>query len=276
MNRAPHYLVRIVTRTLTDLQRIDPFDRAMTLSAQAFTSLFPLVIAAVSFLRRGDAETLSDQLSHTMSLPPSTQAVLDETLAPANQQLAAFGVVSLLIVLLSATSFSRALTRMYARAWDVQPPGWTGGWRWIAVIVGVATCTLALQSLHRAAQGEVYETFGALLLTGVVNAVLWTWVPWLLLARRVSWLLLLPGGLLMGVGSIGTFLGSRVYMPLALGSASRQFGALGVAFTYISWLFVVSFVLIFTTVLGAVLARDESVSARFGGHRLATGTAPEG
>ena len=53
-----------------------------------------------------------------------------------------------------------------------------------------------------------------------------------------------------------------MYLPRALVSASRQFGALGIAFTYIGWLFIVAFVLVCSTVLGAVLARDESRLAR--------------
>ena len=40
-----------------------------------------------------------------------------------SDQAATFGLLSLLIVLVSATSFSRALTRMYAKAWSVPSPG---------------------------------------------------------------------------------------------------------------------------------------------------------
>ena len=65
-----------------------------------------------------------------------------------------FTVLSLLLVLLSATSFSRALTRMYAKAWSVRGPGWRSPWRWIAAIVAITACTVTLQAVHRAASGN--------------------------------------------------------------------------------------------------------------------------
>jgi membrane protein len=46
-------------------------------------------------------------------------------------------------------------------------------------------------------------------------------------------------------------------MPLALTSSASRFGPIGVAFTYLSWLFAVAFVLIVATVVGHVIATDE-------------------
>ena len=66
----------------------------------------------------------------------------------------------------------------------------------------------------------------------------------------------------MGVCAAATSIAGGVYLPRALVSASRHYGALGIAFTYIGWLFIVAFVLVCSTVLGAVLARDESRLAR--------------
>ena len=252
-SHTPPYLLRLVQDTAQALARVDPFDRAMTLAAQAFTSLFPLVIIAAATLGEG-SESLGDRISDSLSLPADTRSVLETALGhQASSESAAFGVVSVLVVLLSATSFARALARMYARVWRVPPSGWTGGWRWVAVIVGVALCTLIVKAADRAARGELPATVGAVVLTLVVYTVLWSWVPWLLLVRRVSYTALLPGGVLSGVGCVGTLLASHVYMPRALESAAREFGAFGVAFTYIGWLFVVAFVLIVATVLGWVL-----------------------
>ena len=46
-----------------------------------------------------------------------------------------------------------------------------------------------------------------------MNTSLWTWVPSVLLARKIPWRLLAPGGLLMGVATVVTFFASRMYMP---------------------------------------------------------------
>jgi hypothetical protein len=91
--------------------------------------------------------------------------------------------------------------------------------------------------------------------------MLWAFVPWLLLVGGVSMFRLLPAASLMGLGSVILTLASRIYMPRALTVGSEHFGALGVAFTFIGWLFVVCFVLVGATVIGAVIVQDEGVDA---------------
>ena len=122
-DRSPASIVRLGLQLTREFQRLEPFDRAMTLAAQAFTSIFPLVIATLSFLDRPDAGRLSEQLADTLGLPSSTRSTLADALPEESDQAATFGVLGVLIVLVSATSFSRALTRMYAKAWSIPSPG---------------------------------------------------------------------------------------------------------------------------------------------------------
>ena len=258
--RAPPPVLRVITRTAGGLQQVEPFDRGMTLAAQAFTSIFPLIIAIAALLPDSSG-SLPDRISDALGVPDSSRAVIEQALPAHPDTRGAFGIIGVLIVVVSATSFSRALARMYSKVWGVTPPGWTGGWRWVAALFGVALTMVTLRTLQLASAG-VYATVGELLLTLVISSLLWTWAPWLLLAGEVSLRRLLPGGVAMGLCTVGTSIASGIYLPRALASASRQFGALGIAFTYIGWLFVVAFVLICSTVLGAVLARDESRLAR--------------
>lgn len=257
--QAPRPVLRVATTFLHDLAAIEPFDRAMTLAAQAFTSIFPLLITAATFVDGGDG-SMGRNISNKLSLSESVTSALEQALPTDSPQFAAFGIVSLLIVLVSATSFSRALGRMYARAWRVPPSGWSGGWRWIAVILAVCVSTLVTRWLNQAA-GALAENVAALWVTFLVNAVLFTWVPWLLLVGRVSVIRLVPSGVLMGVASIGLYLASLVYMPHALQAGTEHFGSFGVAFTFIGWLFVASFVLIAATVFGAVIVQDKGVES---------------
>lgn len=260
--KAPPPVLRIVTRTAHGLRDIEPFDRGMTLAAQTFTSVFPLIIAVAALLPPG-SQSLPDRVSDGLDLPDNSRAVLELVLPAQPQTRGAFGVLGVLIVVFSATSLSRALARMYAKVWQVPPSaGLTSGWRWVAVLFGVALSLITVRTLYSIGSGDPYGMAGTLLFTFVVNSLLWTWAPWLLLARRVPWRRLLPGGVIMGGCTVVTSIAGGVYLPRALVSASHQFGALGVAFTYIGWLFIVAFVLICSTVLGAVLARDESRLAR--------------
>lgn len=259
-SRAPSPVLRIIARAAAGFQAIEPFDRAMTLAAQAFTSIFPLVIAVAALLPDSSGG-LSDRFSDALGIPDSSRDVIEEALPAHPDTRGAFGIVGVLIVVVSATSFSRALARMYGKIWGVTPPGWTSAWRWVAALFGVALSALILRVLHSVGDG-LYAAVGGLLLTFAANSLLWTWAPWLLLAGHVSARRLLPGGVIMGLCTVGTSIASGIYLPRALVSASRQFGALGIAFTYIGWLFVVAFALVCATVLGAVVAHDESRPAR--------------
>jgi membrane protein len=258
VEQAPKPVLRVAMSFLRELANIEPFDRAMTLAAQGFTSIFPLLITLIAFLGNSEGG-VGDQVTSALSLPDSMGAALEQALPPESQQAAAFGLVSIVIVLVSATSLSRALGRMYAKTWHVSPSGWSSGWwRWILVIVAICASTTVVQLANHSA-GTAAENVAALVLTFVVNTALWMAVPWLLLVRQVSMARLLPGAALMGVGSIALTVASRIYMPRALTIGSEHFGALGVAFTLIGWLFIVGFVLVVATVLGAVIVQDEGV-----------------
>jgi len=254
--RAPRPVLRIVVTFLHDLRMIEPFDRAMTLAAQAFVSILPLLITWAVLI---DSRTHSfgRDLAETFHLPASVGTVLQQSLPADSEASATFGVISLLIVLISATSLSRALGRMYAKAWHVPPSGWGDGWRWLVVIVAICAAVVTTQYLNKAA--EDVSDVGAFFLIFLVNTTLYTWIPWLLLMRRISVVRLLPSAVLMGIGSVVLKYAGQLYLPHALKIGAEHFGALGVAFALIGWLFVLGFALIVTTVLGAVLVRDEGV-----------------
>ncbi len=267
--RSPPSLVRFALAVVRQMNRLEPFDRAMTLAAQAFTSIFPVVIVTFSLLPQGDSGRLGSRVAEALALPDSTRSALAAALPDDAEQATTFGLLGLLIVLVSATSFSRALTRMYAKAWSVRGPGWRRPWRWVTVIVAITASTLALQVVGRTASGSAGWTASALLLFCAVNTVLWTWVPSVLLAAEVPWRYLAPGGALMGAASVALHFASRIYMPSALGYADSHYGELGVAFTCIGWLFAVAFVLITATVVGVVVALEPGPAARFLARRSA-------
>ncbi len=72
----------------------------------------------------GDGGTsVGDQVTDTLHPSGRTRTTLDQSFPRDAQQSTTFGVISGLIVLISATSLSRALGRMYAKAWHVEPSG---------------------------------------------------------------------------------------------------------------------------------------------------------
>ena len=254
--RAPRPVLRIAGTFVHDVLAIEPFDRAMTLAAQAFVSIFPLLITWAAFVDNG-TDDVGSQFAERLHLSESVATVLDQSLPADSDASTTFGVISLLIVLISATSLSRALGRMYAKAWHVAPSGWGDGWRWLVVIVAI--CATAVATRYLSQSTGIVTEIAALFLIFLVNTTLYAWMPWLLLMRRVSVVRLLPSAALMGIGSAVLSLAGQLYLPHALKIGAEHFGAFGLAFAFIGWLFVLSFVLIVATVLGAVIVQDKGV-----------------
>ncbi|WP_328734276.1 hypothetical protein [Streptomyces bobili] len=76
-------------------------------------------------------------------------------------------------------------------------------------------------------QGPIQNGFGAGAVLGTIVLFLvatgvWLWTQ-LLLANRVSWLVLLPGALLAAAATSALSLAARVYMPRAL----SEYGSFG-------------------------------------------------
>src|SRR5262249_9803118 len=179
-------------------------------------------------------------LGSYLGLTPEASQVLDQAVPGESSVIGRFGLISLLVVLISATSFSRALARMYARIWAGKTVGVRGAWRWLAVVVAVILSLIIIHGLQNLTAGVRLPTVADAVSIFIVQAALWTWVPWVLMQARVPVRLLLPGGVLIGAVEIVLAWVGSIYVPLALNAAAREFGSLGVAFTYISWMFVLA------------------------------------
>ncbi|MEV4701742.1 YhjD/YihY/BrkB family envelope integrity protein [Actinoplanes sp. NPDC049316] len=249
---------RILVRTLAGLVRIQIFDRAMTLAAQAFTSLFPILIMAGAIF----GPDLVARFASLAGLPPSSRHLITETLT--DRGVNAFGVVGILVVLLSSTGLARALARAYATVWQVPrlPGGPRAAWRWLLAVLVVAALLVGtrLSGWLTADLPRPRLWSGALLLAAdCAVAVL---LPVLLLNRSVPARMLVPGGLAFAAVMLVVRPAGAVYLPRALQTSYDRYGTIGLAFTYIGWLYIMAFCLLATTVLGQVLAQDEGVAGR--------------
>ena len=253
---------RIVDRGMRALVEVEVFDRSMTLAAQAFTSVFPLLILVATLRPRQDQ--VGSSLADSLGLNTQARQSLEAAMPAAGSAASTFGVIGALVVLVSSTSFSRALVRMYVRIWDAPRPSTLRGfWRLIAVLLGVVLLLVLLTVVRRVLSGVPFSSLAEALVSFVLGCLLWTWVPWLLLAHQVPVRMLVPGGVLMAVCMMVLGVAGGIYLPIALSSAIRQFGVLGVSFTYVTWLFAIMIALVASTAVGAVIARDAGPFARF-------------
>ncbi|HEY5858552.1 MAG TPA: hypothetical protein VIW24_32160 [Aldersonia sp.] len=244
----------IAVRVVADLFRAEIADRSMTLAAQAFTSILPVLIAVSSF---GSHEAVDDIASWVGLVPFGAQieSYADTTTPSA----ATFGVVGLLMIVISATSFARALGRMYGRCWDVPVAKMKQAWRWVMVLFVVIVAIVLLAAAHLAARLPIGGHVLDYALGFVIWTVLWAYLPHLLTGGRLPLRILLIIGALTAVGLSLLRFGGAVAMPRASASAMSQFGILGLVFTMIGWLFVFAVIVVGSNVVISSLARDATV-----------------
>jgi len=244
-----NYPGRIVLSTAATCIRIELFDRSMTVAAQFFTSVFPILIL-VSTWSSSDA----DVIENALSMPEGTQSILEDAAAGS----AAFGIVGTLMVLGSATSLSRALTRAFSAVWKLPRPKsrLTAAWRWLAVVLGLSLAVVAASALSGYAARVPPENVWQLAVSLTCDLAIAVFVPWLLLAGVVRARHLIPGALLFGLVMLAVRPATGVWLPRALEASAERYGPIGVAFTYLAWLYVVSFCFLATAALGHAITTD--------------------
>lgn len=244
---------RMAIRSAVACTRIEIFDRSMTIAAQAFTSIFPILIVGATWLG-----TNGSQMGKALGVPEQSQSVLDEAMAAASGN-QAFGIVGTLAVLTSATSFSRALTRAFAAIWGLPRPTsrLRSAWRWVAIVLALTLALVIARALDRYLSHLPPATFWEMLGIFAVAVAVAVFVPVTLLVGAVRPRYLLPGAVIFGVVMLLVRPASTVLLPHALEVSEDRYGSIGVAFTYVAWLYVMSFCLLVATVIGQVIATDE-------------------
>nr|WP_051809876.1 YihY/virulence factor BrkB family protein [Actinoplanes subtropicus] len=242
----------LLLRCLTGFLRVQIFDRSMGLAAQAFTSIFPLLITFAAVLGTEHAAEIADALD----LPESSRRLLTDALD--ERGFGTVGVLSVLIVLVSATGLARAMVRAYATVWGVGKvrSGPAAALRWLLVVVLLSGFVIAGRAIGTLAGDSPLPWLTDTTTLFVADVAITLLVPWLLLGRAVPARRLLPGALASGLIMLAVRPAGHVYLPRALRSSNAHHGTIGLAFTYIGWLYVISFCLLAATVLGQVLAAE--------------------
>ncbi|HWD42542.1 MAG TPA: hypothetical protein VHM23_02270 [Actinomycetota bacterium] len=250
-------------RILGRLIEVHVLDRAVILAAQAFSAILPLFIVVNSISPRPGGDSPATVLAGKIGLGPADMSSLQSATAPPSSARASVGFLGVVLALLTATSFARALQRSYQLAWRLPPVGLRAAWRPLALVVGLALYIELVFLFGRLVRGVPAGSVLEDLVTFAGACALWTGAGWILLAGRVRPRLLAAGGLLTAVGFASLRRLSALYLPSLVAGNQEQFGLLGVAFTLFSWLSACSFIIVVATVLGAVLAEDPGRLGRF-------------
>ncbi|MGN6331443.1 MAG: YhjD/YihY/BrkB family envelope integrity protein [Motilibacteraceae bacterium] len=245
-----------VGRLLRMAAEVNAADRAMALAAQALLAFFPMLMVVASVGPVGST-TFTRFLSDRVRLSGSSLTAVTDVMSDPQQVRNATGALGFLLVVLSATSFSRALQRTNQACWGLPSSGLRGAWRGLAWLGGLVAYIWMTSTLLRSVGDALLGPVGVGVASALGGFLVWWWSAWLLLAARVTWRWLLPQAALTATGMGVYTLASAVYMPRAVESSAGQFGPIGVVFALATWLVGGGFVVVFATVGGAFLARDE-------------------
>jgi membrane protein len=250
-------------RILGRLIEVQFLDRMVILAAQAFSAILPLFIVVSTISPHPGGDSPARVLVGKLGLGGAEMSSLQAAVAPPSSARASIGVLGVVLALLTATSFARALQRSYQLAWQLPPAGLRAAWRPLALVVGLALYIELLFLFGRLVRGVPAGSVLEDLVAFAGAWALWTGAGWILLAGRVRPRLLAVGGLLTAIGFASLRRLSAFYLPSVVVSNQQQFGLLGVAFTLFSWLSACSFIIVVATVIGAVLAEDPGRLGRF-------------
>jgi membrane protein len=226
--------------------------QATVLSAQAFTSLIPFMVVAAAFAP-GDTD-LADAIVERFGLGGESAKAVHQLFASAGETESAVTWISIFILLLSALSFTRALQRLFQRAYGRQADGIRDVRRGLAWVLALAAW-ITISSPLRQSLEDVGGVVFAVTLSTVSGFFLWLATPVLLLGER-DWRRLAPGAAVSGL--LGALLGvaSSIYVPIAMDWSADKYGLIGIAFALQSWLLAAAFVIVIGAVVGATVVEQ--------------------
>jgi membrane protein len=252
-----------VRRSVDELVRIEVVDRSMAIGAQALLALVPMVLVLAAFLphavtgvgleRIEDVTGLGD-VGHQITRGVTGSA--SASAADAAQVRNATGYLGLLITLLSASSFGRAVQRLYERVWEQPHVGGVDGLRrslgwllaWFLALQVVAFVGFVGARIGEPALGPLFWAARV-----VLGGLIWWWSMRLLLAGRVPWGRLAFPAFLTGAGVWLYTAGSGLVMARYVRAEAQQFGTLGVVLAVATWLVGFASVMVVCAVLGRVV-----------------------
>ncbi|MCI0686450.1 MAG: YihY/virulence factor BrkB family protein [Sporichthyaceae bacterium] len=229
---------------------------ALVIAGHAFTAFIPLLIVVASLARSG-SNTLGDLVVDRLHLSGSAADAVQMLFARPPGADGTLTVLGVIFLAGSGLSMSRALQRAYEAAWGL-PRGLRGTVNGVVALTVLLTEIVLLSliaSLLRGVPAGSALTFASRAGLGIL---LWLLLQHLLLGGRIRWRLLLPGAITAAVGQQLVSLFSAVWMPGLIERNAERYGVIGVTFALLSWLIVLSVVLVAAAVLSAELGRPST------------------
>ena len=226
---------------------------AAGLAFRVFLMLLPLFLLASSALgflasqRSGSLSTIEGALS----LGSTLVKVMNDSSTEAHDGRWLLLVSGLVLLVYTVNSAYRALRLVHVVAWQDRPERAGPLTTALAGLLLIAMLLWgALASVLVALLPNLGPLIGLLLVAALGST--WLLLSTLLPHGSAPWRALVPGALVVAVGLGAMHLVSAYYLPHKLSSTSQLYGALGVAATVMTWLFLACRLIVAATVLNAL------------------------
>lgn len=249
---APVPLVQEIFRRFVAVQAVD---RGVAIGAHAFTAIVPMLMVYSVVRPQRDASTFAERVIARFDLDSPSADAIREALTPHTLEGSSVSVIGLLLLVIAALSFTRAVQRLNESAFGLAPRGFRGtgaGLLWLAVFLIPTTIRPLVSELDGHAERIV--------LALLISIAFWTATPTVLTGRRISAKTALPAGLIAAIAMTALSTASAIWLPHSVTTSAAQYGVIGVAFAFVSWLVGAGLTLAASTVSGAVIA--EAIAAR--------------
>ena len=230
---------------------------ASAVTMSIFISLFPAMLvgtAVVGFVASGSVD-LSQQLVDKLGLSGAAADTLRDTINSAQQSRKATSIVGLAGLVWASLGVVDAIRVAVDRAWQVKSNGLVDkakslGWLLItgAILVASTAVTALMVSVLPKWLAPVM-----VLVTVVINTLMFWFTLAMLGSQRVGWRPLLPGSIVAGVGLEVLTLAGAFIVPRSVASSSAIYGSLGVVFAILAWLFFFGRLLVYASTFNVVL-----------------------
>ena len=253
----------LIWRVWERLLEIEFLDRSIALAGKAFVSFFPLVIVVAAFVPARTRDSIISALAARLGIQGDAFSLVRSSFASSDDIRNATGALGLILTILFAISFTKALQRVYLRAWR-RPPhsGIDSYWRGVTWLF-VMLVSLALLGFLRRAAGDgigiaVWAVAGLAVFIG-----LWWFTSWWFLLGHVRMRVLAPTGVITGIAMAGYGLSASIWMPEVVTSNEAQFGFFGVALALVTWFSGAAICILVGACAGPVFAEDTGRLGRF-------------
>ncbi|TIC89139.1 YihY/virulence factor BrkB family protein [Nocardioides sp. GY 10113] len=260
--------IPIFGRLISEFVRIEFIDRCMLIAAQGLLALVPTLVVLAAFFPHLVGEAVST-FSSASGVGGSGRSIIESEVDPLTVRTHT-GYIGLAITIFSATSFARAIQRMYERIWERKHIGGVSGLRRCLLWLIGWLVTLQIFGAIKRIIGGLDGILGNGLeftLQGLLMTLIWLVTSWALLFGRVPWHRLLLGAALTGFVGVVYNHGSSVVMPPYVRANADQFGTLGVILAVSTWLIGYAAIMVAAALLGRVISEDPTVHKVIGSWR---------